>query len=142
MKRSILNFRIDVIIAIMFVVTSVSFRNYYIHITAGLILILGLAVHLYLHWKWIVVHIKRRKIKLNFLMDSFIGIMLIISSLSGFILIYTDISPWSKLHIFSSVMLLFGTFCHLILHWRWILKMIKKILNIKKVTHDHGISIS
>ena len=152
MKRSKLNFIVDLIIGIAFMMTTISIENYYLHIITGIIFAFGVLIHIDLHKKWIVIQVKkmlksnpskdtkhRNKtgfVNFNVLTDSFIGIMFILSTLSGIVLIFIDSPSWLSLHKPSSFLLVLGAFVHVVLHWRWIFKKTKTafrgVLNLKK----------
>ena len=58
-NKSKLNFIIDVIIGISFIIASFSFKDYYIHALSGIILTTGVLIHTVLHWKWITIQTKK-----------------------------------------------------------------------------------
>ncbi len=70
-------------------------------------------------------------IKVNFLIDSLIGLLFIISCLSGVMLIYIDNLLWLRVHSSSSILLVFVAVVHLTLHWKWVIRMTKKVFYLK-----------
>ena len=145
-NKSKLNFIIDVIIGISFIIASFSFKDYYIHALSGIILTTGVLIHTVLHWKWITIQTKKMfkskqgkhgktnnkkaMIKINYLTDSFIGIMFFISTISGLVLFFSNLTFWTNLHRSSSFLMVIGVFLHVSLHWKWILNMTRNTFKV------------
>lgn len=79
-----------------------------------------------------------KKAKLNYWVDVGIGISFVLSAISGLVFLLPvapsarvlgiGYSLWSELHTWSSVGMILGVGAHLVLHWRWILTMTKKMI--------------
>jgi len=85
--------------------------------------------------------------KLNYATDVLIGIAFILSALSGLVLFFAPSGfqggrnpyygqavlgltthMWDELHTWGSIAMIAGVGAHLILHWKWIVCMTKKLL--------------
>lgn len=92
-----------------------------------------------------------RKARINFVLDSLIAIAFILSALTGIILylvpggyqggrnpyygreiLFLDHHQWSDLHTWGSFVMIAGVLVHILLHWRWIVCMIKKTLHLRE----------
>ena len=158
MKRSNLNSIVDAMTGITFIITTLSFEDFYLHIAAGLFMTSGVVVHLALHRKWIVIQTKkmlrsysendarrkrkRKNINFNYILDLFIGIMFVISTFSGIALIVLDDTSWISMHRSSSWLLVIGALAHITLHWRWILNMIRITVSRSPLTDNATVSRS
>lgn len=79
-----------------------------------------------------------KKATANYWVDVSIGISFILSVVSGLVFLLPvapgarilgiSYSLWSDLHTWSSVGMILGVAAHLVLHWRWILGMTKKMV--------------
>jgi hypothetical protein len=79
------------------------------------------------------------KTKLNYWVDLIIGVSFVFSAISGLVFLL-PVSPdgvnttilgisysfWNDLHTWSSLLMITGTFLHLVLHWKWIVCMTRK----------------
>jgi hypothetical protein len=89
------------------------------------------------------------KSKINFAVDSIIGVAFVLSALSGIVLylvpggyqggrnpnygreiLFLDHHGWTNLHTWASFVMIAGVAVHLVLHWRWILCMVKNTLRL------------
>lgn len=90
---------------------------------------------------------KINKAKINYIIDVIIGIGFLASAITGIVLllngsggyqggrnprfvsevIIISRSAWNSLHTWSSVIMVIGVFAHLVLHWRWIVSMTKRL---------------
>lgn len=89
--------------------------------------------------------------KLNYAIDVAIGLTFVLAALSGLVLflapsgyqggrnpyhgarvlfLYTH--TWDTLHTWSSIAMISGVGAHLVMHWKWILYMTKRLLTAKK----------
>ena len=85
--------------------------------------------------------------KLNYATDIIIGTAFILSALSGLVLFFAPSGfqggrnpyygqavlgltthAWDELHTWGSIAMIAGVGAHLMLHWRWIVCMTKKLL--------------
>ena len=101
---------------------------------------------------WASIHLKEvcsvsTKGKLNYATDVIIGLAFILSALSGMVLFFVpsgfqggrnfyylqpvlglNTHTWGELHTWGSIAMVVGVGAHLILHWRWMVCMTKKLL--------------
>ena len=90
-----------------------------------------------------------KKARINFALDSIIGLAFLLSALSGIVLyavpggyqggrnpnygreiLFLDHHAWSDLHTWVSFVMIAGVLTHLLLHWRWIVSMVKSTLRL------------
>jgi hypothetical protein len=79
-----------------------------------------------------------KKAKLNYWIDVSIAITFVLSAISGLVFLLPvgfesgilgiSYSLWNQLHTWSSVGMIAGVLAHLVLHWKWITSMTKKML--------------
>jgi hypothetical protein len=78
-----------------------------------------------------------KKTKLNYWVDILIGAALIVSSISGLVFLPPTVSSaflgisyrtWDRVHTLSSLMMIAGAGLHLLLHWKWLVTMTKRML--------------
>jgi hypothetical protein len=133
-SRSGLNFIVDSVAGLAFILSVFSGRSYYVHIVAGTAMTAAIIVHLGLHWNWLVDCSRkllvgsmsgRRRMKVNYTLDLFIAAMFAISMASGFGLLFSNTTVISKTHGLSSWMFVLGSAVHVVLHWKWIVTMIR-----------------
>ena len=125
-----------------------------IHIWAGVAIVALAAIHIPLHWKWIV-SMTRRGIrimlgkgkmnngsKFNLGVNIIIGLSALISGLSGlyFLLVpgasHEAIAPdpmwlfsrtiWDLIHTWSGVVVIAAATLHFYIHWKWAFKVTRK----------------
>jgi hypothetical protein len=87
-----------------------------------------------------------KKAKLNYWVDVCIGMSFVLSVISGLVFMLPvapsarvlgiGYSLWSDLHTWSSVGMILGVGAHLVLHWRWILGMTKKMILPERVSRQ------
>lgn len=125
-----------------------------IHIWASIVVLAFGALHIPLHWKWIVSMTKRavktvlgksqmnKGSKFNLGVNMLIGLSAIISGLSGvyFLLVpgasHESIAPdpmwlfsrttWDLIHTWSGVIVIAAATLHLYIHWKWAFKVTRK----------------
>ncbi|MBE9524358.1 MAG: DUF4405 domain-containing protein [Chloroflexi bacterium] len=125
-----------------------------IHIWAGVAILSLAAIHIPLHWSWIVTMTARalkmitgdakmnRYAKFNLGVNIFIGASALISGLSGiyFLLVpgasheSTALDPlwlfsrltWDLIHTWSGVFLVAAATLHIYIHWKWAFKITRK----------------
>ena len=78
--------------------------------------------------------------KLNYWLDAAIGVAFLLSAISGLVFLLPaglgsgsgilglSYQAWDVLHIWSSLAMIAGVLVHLVLHWRWIVTMTKRVL--------------
>jgi len=125
-----------------------------IHVWATVAIIILAAIHIPLHWKWIV-SMTRRAFKLitgkskmnayatfNLGVNILIGLSALISGLSGlyFLLVpgaaHASIAPdpmwlfsritWDLIHTWSGVIVIAAATLHFYIHWKWAFKVTRK----------------
>ena len=118
-----------------------------VHNWAGLVMLLGIIIHLILHWPWINCALDRfwgklaRQARINFSLDMILFSTFLVTSLSG--LVAWLILPgsgyqggrnpfynatfygltrhqWNDIHLWVSLAMISIILVHLALHWRWI----------------------
>lgn len=127
-----------------------------IHTWAGLLMIAMAAIHIPLHWSWILSMTKRiLKILLgkcqgmsargqfNLLVDGFIGLCGLLVAASGLYFLFFpgshgvsapapglvfSRSAWDLLHTWSGVLMIAAGALHFSIHWPWVVKVTGKIL--------------
>jgi len=124
-----------------------------IHTWAGVVIIAIAAIHIPLHWSWIVRTTKNIFTILigqsngmnalgqfNLLVNGLIGVSGVIATLSSFYflffagaqnnsssLIFTR-SVWDAIHTWSGVIMIAAAILHFAIHWRWVFKVAGKLV--------------
>ena len=126
-----------------------------IHTWAGVIMIAIAAVHIPLHWNWIVSMTKRVfKIMLgqckgmnargqfNLLINGLIGISGLLAAISGLYFLFFpgghgantgatlifSRANWDVIHTWSGVIMIAAAILHFYIHWLWVTKVTRKML--------------
>lgn len=131
------NFFLDVALALGFAVEmEVHFTGLPLHELIGLFFAVALAIHLILHWDW-VVSITRtffnklwHDSRLNYVLNVLLLVDVIAVTVTGIVVsetlgLHFGLSPsqqtdWLTVHAFTSHLSLVITALHVALHWRWI----------------------
>lgn len=103
-----------------------------------------LIVHLILHWKWVVAVTKTffkklfHQSRLNYVLNVTLFVWFFIATVSGVMesrhllptlgLAASQNPFWENLHSASAESLWFPVALHLLLHWKWVLKALKRYL--------------
>ncbi len=120
------------------------------HAWGGLIMIAIAAIHIPVHWAWIV-NMTRRMIKIvrgrcqsmnagskiNLAINSLIGASFLLTALSGLYyflaldtvfdsFVFTPVT-WDLIHTWSGVVMIAAAVLHFAIHWRWALKVTRKM---------------
>lgn len=124
-----------------------------LHMWAGLLMIVAVAIHLPRHWSWVVSMTKRTVRELrgrgapmnwnarrNLLVNLTIAVSFLVTAVSG---VYFLLVPgerwapdpmflfsrgtWDILHTWGAVVLIVAAVLHFIIHWRWIVNVTQKI---------------
>jgi cytochrome b subunit of formate dehydrogenase len=125
-----------------------------LHLWAGLLMIVAVAVHLPLHWSW-VVNMSKRTVRAlsgrgapmngnarkNLLINLTIALSFLLTAVSGVYFVFVpgerwapdplflfSRSTWDILHTWSAVVLIVAAMLHFIIHWRWIVNVTQKML--------------
>ena len=127
-----------------------------IHTWAGVVMIAIAAIHIPLHWSWIISMTKRIfKIMLgqcqgmnargqfNLIINGVIGLSGLLAAVSGaYFLFFPNAhgsgtltsgllfsrAVWDVIHTWSGVVMIAAAILHFAIHWRWILKVAGKLL--------------
>ncbi len=127
-----------------------------IHTWVGVSMIAVAAIHIPLHWSWIVAMTKRIfKIMLgqcrgmnargqfNLVLNGLIGLSGLLAAISGLYFLFFSgthgtsmLSPsilfsravWDVIHTWSGVVLIAAAILHFAIHWRWFVKVAGKVL--------------
>ena len=118
-----------------------------IHNWVGLVMLLGVMIHLVLHWRWIDCVLDRflgnlaRQARINFSLDAVLFSALIVTGVSGLVpwlilpgggyqggrnpfynatLYGLTRHQWTDIHLWVSLVMMGIIAIHLVLHWRWI----------------------
>lgn len=123
-----------------------------IHTWSGAIMVMAALVHVVIHWDWITGTISRVwqvitgkregfgfRLTYNILLDAVIALSFIVCSVSG---IYFMLFPssgqtsetilfsktaWDMIHTWSGVIFTMTAVLHIVLHWKWITNITKKM---------------
>jgi hypothetical protein len=126
-----------------------------IHTWAGVAMVAVAALHIPLHWSWVVRMTKRvfkmlfgmcegmnGRAKYNLLINGLIGLSGVIAALSSLYFLFFpgsqigsastvflfSRSTWDVIHTWSGVTMLAAAFLHVAIHWRWIVNVAGKLL--------------
>lgn len=91
------------------------------------------------------------KAKMNYVVDVVIGVAFLFAALSGLVLffapsgyqggrnpyygqtvLFLSTHDWDTVHTWSSLAMIAGVGAHLVLHWRWIVCVTRKMLTFKR----------
>ncbi len=123
-----------------------------IHTWGGVAMIVVAAVHIPLHWRWIVNMTKRtwKEIsgqgaqlnnygRFNLWLNVTVGASFLLTTVSGlyFLFVPSRVSlnwifnrqTWDLLHTWSGVVLILAAVLHFAIHWRWVVKVTGKVLH-------------
>lgn len=142
-SRTKLNFVIDSVAGILFVLSFFAGDGEAFHIVVTLIFSAVMAVHLSLHWHWISRQTNRLlakssrsvpgRVRANLCVDLFILTMFSFALLSGAaLMMFPEELAFSRAHGVSSVLFVLGTVIHIVLHRSWIVANVKAIHTTKK----------
>ena len=127
-----------------------------IHTWAGVVMIAMAAVHIPLHWSWILTMMKRifkimlgqcqgmnAKGQFNLIINGVIGLSGLIAAISSLYFLFFPGSQggstlsttlvfsratWDVIHTWSGVTMIAAAILHFSIHWRWVLKVAKKLI--------------
>jgi len=124
-----------------------------IHTWAGVVMIAIAAIHIPLHWSWIVRMTKRifsillgkcegmnARGQFNLLINGLIGMSGVIATLSSLYFLFFPGSQnssasfifsravWDVIHTWSGVIMISAVILHFAIHWRWVLKVAGKLI--------------
>jgi Ca2+/Na+ antiporter len=135
-RTSRLNFLVDLVAGLAFILTVLSGKSYVVHIAAALVFTAFVAVHLFLHWDWLTGCSRRLfagslanrgRVRLNYEIDVFILVMFVISTATGLTMIMSgNGTTIAKIHGLSSWLFVLGGMLHVALHGDWVVMMVKR----------------
>ncbi|NPV87679.1 MAG: DUF4405 domain-containing protein [Anaerolineae bacterium] len=122
-----------------------------LHTWSGVIMIAIAAIHLLVHWSWVVGTIKRiigdlsgqctckmsSRLWSNLIIDSLTAVSFSLSAISGLYFLFFSHSnvtlllsrnAWDLLHTWSSVVFIITALIHFAIHWKWIVVVTGKML--------------
>ena len=117
-----------------------------VHTWSSVAIIALIALHIPLHWQWIVKMTKTgfrtllRKSKLNkhsqfnLFINVLFGISGLICGLSGLYFLFLPLTPiwiftplvWDLIHAWSGVVMTAVGILHFVIHWKWVVKVLSK----------------
>jgi hypothetical protein len=129
-----------------------------IHTWAGVGMIVAAAIHIPIHWGWIVTMTKRLGNiflgrcelmngggQFNLLINALLALSAVLASISGLYFLFSPPgsdktvasflftrSIWDIIHTWSGVTMMAVALLHFNIHWRWITKVAQKIFNISQ----------
>jgi cytochrome b subunit of formate dehydrogenase len=130
-----------------------------IHLWSGIGMIIVLVIHIAVHDKWILAMFKRffqgkskgikrmnRYAQFNILLDVVAALSFLVVAASGVALLFLPSgrsfevvvgfflskATWDIIHTWSGVVMLISAILHFYIHWKWITKVTKRVIGIKK----------
>lgn len=127
----------------------------WLHTWSGVAMILMVALHLPLHWNWVVNIIRRtwRELtgqcgcmnargRFNVLVNLLIGLSFLVTAVSSVYFLFNPhgrglVNPawiftrqtWDTLHTWSGVILILAAGLHFAIHWKWVTKVTAKMVS-------------
>ncbi len=134
-----------------------------IHTWTGVAMIIIAALHLILHWHWVVNMARRMWQELrghssglnlrgryNLIINTLIGSSFVLAAISSVYFLYfpgsrSSLSPvilfsrssWDLLHTWSGVVMILAAALHFVIHWKWVTKVTMKIGASLGTTRNH-----
>ncbi|MBN2503513.1 MAG: DUF4405 domain-containing protein [Anaerolineales bacterium] len=128
-----------------------------IHTWGGVAMIVVAAVHIPLHWRWIVNMTKRAWKELsgqgaqmnpygrfNLWLNVTVGVSFLLTALSGLYFLFVPgrvnltwlftRHTWDLIHTWSGIVLILAAVLHFAIHWRWVVKVTGKV--VRSVFHE------
>jgi hypothetical protein len=130
-----------------------------IHLWSGIGMIIVLVIHIAVHDKWIIAMLKRffrgksggtKRLngyaRFNILLDAVAALSFLVVAISGVALLLLPSGrsvevvsgfllskdTWDIIHTWSGVVMLISAILHFYIHWRWITKVTRRVVGIKK----------
>ena len=136
MSRKRLNFVVDFVAGVFFVMSMFAGDGGDFHIVVSMVFTAIVIAHLYLHRRWLVRQVMNRnherrrspsrRTRANFFVDMVILIALTAAFVSGLALVvYPGGVALSQVHGLCSVVFILGTVLHVVLHWNWIASCVR-----------------
>lgn len=146
MNRASAKIVVDMVIGAAFVTSLTSMRHDALHVGAGIVLVLGSAIHIALHWRWVAKHTKKALgncvapggppsyretssiARVNYPLDMAILAMLIICACTGLTFAFADSAALLSAHKLSGGMFTIGVLVHMTLKLRNLMSITEKVL--------------
>ena len=130
-----------------------------IHLWSGIGMVIVLVVHIALHDKWILAMYKRlfqgksggfnslnQYARFNILLDAVAALSFLVVAVSAVVLMFYPngriVQPinnfvftkkiWDAIHAWAGVVMLISAIFHFYIHWKWITKVTRRVLGVKK----------
>jgi hypothetical protein len=117
-----------------------------LHLVTGVIMVVAVAVHLAIHWRWVKMMARRivaglttgsvsmsRPARWNLVLDAVVALAFVVCAVSGLYFLFVPGAhgvaasgllfsrvTWDLVHTWSGVVLIVAVAIHLAIHWRWI----------------------
>jgi hypothetical protein len=126
-----------------------------LHTWFGIVMIVAAAVHIVVHWNWIVNMAKRiykeavgrerhlnQRSRFNVGINTLIGLSFLVTAASGVVLLFTpggkmatsapvfifSRTTWDLTHTWAGIVMIFTAIFHFVIHWGWVTKVTRKVL--------------
>lgn len=126
-----------------------------LHTWGGILMIVAAAIHIAIHWDWIVSMTKRifkeltskqsnlnSRGRFNVWINVLIGASFLVAALSGVYLLFFPggshgvadplflfpRTTWDLIHTWSGVVMIVAAVVHFVIHWKWVVKVTSKVL--------------
>jgi hypothetical protein len=126
-----------------------------LHTWFGILMIVAAAVHIVVHWNWIVSMSKRvfqemfrreRRLngrsRYNVGINALIGLSFLVAAISGVVLLFTpggreassmvvlflSRTTWDLIHTWAGVVMILAATLHFVIHWGWVTKVSRKVI--------------
>lgn len=127
-----------------------------LHTWGGVAMIAAVAIHLVIHWKWVVSMAGRIARELsgqgarlsayghfNVALDALVGLSFLVTAVSGVYFMFAPAgshgarattgwlfanTTWDLIHTWAGVVMIIAAVVHLAIHWRWVVNVTKKVL--------------
>jgi len=125
-----------------------------LHTWFGILMIAAAAVHIVIHWRWIVSMTRRAfqeltssrsrfntRSRFNFWLNFTVGLSFLLTALTGIYLLFFpggqhgvadpnflfNRTTWDLIHTWAGIAMISAAVIHFAIHWRWVLKVMKKM---------------
>jgi hypothetical protein len=126
-------------------------------------MIAAAVIHILIHWKWVKSMARRTWNEItgkcgcmntagrwNLILNTLVGFSFILTAISGIYFMFVQNSRWAvdpkilftrytwdMLHTWSGIVMIAAAVFHLIIHWRWVVNVTKKIFK-TQVASEYG----
>lgn len=126
-----------------------------LHTWFGIVMIVAAAVHIVVHWNWIInmtkrtlqeLFLRQRRLnvrsRINVLINILIGLGFLLTAASGIVLLFTPggryavdgavfiftRSTWDLIHTWAGIVMIEAAVLHFAIHWGWVVKVTRKVI--------------